>query len=63
MLAYDIARCQGVGNDIEGWREGCEECLRRTEKGREEYQVYMEPPIFITFECEYLINSLTIYSK
>lgn len=29
-LSNDIARCPGVGDDTEGWREGCDDCLRRT---------------------------------
>ena len=28
-LPYDTARCAGVQYDGE-WREGCEDCLRRT---------------------------------
>ena len=57
MLPNDIARCQGVGSDEEGWREGCDDCLRRTSKGREEYQVYMEPPVIIAFWCECRIEA------
>ena len=53
-LHDDIARCEGAGND-EGWREGCETCLRRT-SARNEWSSWMEPPVFITFECEYLIE-------
>ena len=29
-LPDDVARCAGVGNDAEGWREGCGRCLRRS---------------------------------
>ena len=45
-LANDVARCDGVGSDDpdEGWREGCESCLRRTASRPEVYLV-MEPPI------------------
>ena len=32
-LPFDIARCPGVGSDAEGWRDGCETCLRRTAPG------------------------------
>lgn len=53
MLAYDIARCAGVGSDEEGWRDGCEDCQRRTEPGRDDYQVHMAPPAIIAFECVY----------
>ena len=27
-------RCHGSGSDEEGWREGCEDCLRRTSPRR-----------------------------
>ena len=51
-LPQDVARCPGVGDDSEGWRDGCETCLRRTSLGR----VHMEPPPIIAFWCEYLIE-------
>lgn len=52
-LPSDVARCQGVGDDIEGWREGCETCMRRTSPlGR----VHMTPPPIIAFWCEFLIE-------
>jgi hypothetical protein len=52
-LHNDIARCGGVGSDEEGWREGCQTCLRRTAaRGKE----WVEPPPIIAFECEYLIE-------
>lgn len=54
-LPNEIARCPGVGNDAEGWRDGCERCLRRTDPpgdgGRE-----IDPPPIIVFECEFLIE-------
>ena len=54
-LLYDIARCNGV--NIEGeWREGCEDCRRRTEPGSPHRQVYIVPPAAIVFECEYRIE-------
>lgn len=56
-LPKDVARCRGVGNDDEGWREGCEHCLRRTSKTDSEYQSWIEPPAIIAFWCEYLIDS------
>jgi len=56
-LANDIARCNGSGNDTEGWREGCETCLRRTAPRPEVYSMIM-PPQIITFECEYLIEPI-----
>lgn len=50
-LSYDIARCSGV--QIDGvWREGCEDCLRRTSPGRDDWQPYIAPPEIIVFECE-----------
>lgn len=55
-LPFDFARCEGVGNDVEGWREGCDICLRRTSPGREQYQSYMVPEPIIAFECVYLIE-------
>lgn len=52
-----IARCPGVGSDDEGWREGCEKCLRRTVPVESPHQVPpMEPPLIIAFWCEYLIE-------
>ena len=54
-LTNDIARCGGVGSDEEGWREGCDTCLRRTAP-RPDIVVMIEPPPIIAFECEYLIE-------
>lgn len=54
-LPADIARCNGVGDDAQGWREGCETCLRRTAP-RPERVVMIDPPDLIAFECEYLIE-------
>ena len=47
-LPRDYARCAGVGSDDQGWREGCEDCLRRLAAGGEQH---MEPPGVIVFEC------------
>ena len=55
-LPNDVARCAGVGDDEEGWREGCEDCLRRTDPGVGEWVLHMEPPPIIAFWCEYLIE-------
>lgn len=52
-LPHDFARCLGDGSDDEGWREGCEDCLRRTAPGGEQR---IEPPPIIVFECEYRIE-------
>ena len=54
MIHDDIARCEGSGND-EGWREGCETCMRRT-SARNEWSSWMAPPMVIVGECEYLIE-------
>jgi hypothetical protein len=54
-LAKDVARCDGCGDDEEGWREGCETCLRRTAI-REHDSLMMLPPPIIAFECEFLIE-------
>jgi len=50
-LSNDIARCSGVGDDTEGWREGCEDCQRRTAP-RPDPAWWMTPPPIIVFECE-----------
>jgi hypothetical protein len=54
-LPNDDARCNGYGSDEEGWREGCETCLRRTAP-REGIGPTIEPPPIIAFECEFLIK-------
>jgi hypothetical protein len=54
-LPNDVDRCAGDGyqeDDRWDWREGCEDCLRRTSPGGD---VHMEPPPIIVFECEYRI--------
>lgn len=48
-LAADVARCPGDSTDGE-WREGCEDCLRRTDAPHER-QVHMMPPHIAVFEC------------
>jgi hypothetical protein len=48
----DVARCVGVGSFEDGqqhWREGCDDCLRRTATG---YWGWIDPPLVIAFECE-----------
>lgn len=50
-LPNDIARCAGVFDD--GWRVGCEHCLRRTSPGG---RVHMEPPGLLVFGCDYEIE-------
>lgn len=49
-LADDIARCAGVGSDADGWREGCDDCLRRIfPPGNPERVVMMAPPRLIEY--------------
>jgi hypothetical protein len=51
-LPLGIACCPGVGfkeEDGWDWREGCEDCLRRTAPGGGQW---MEPPPIIVFACE-----------
>lgn len=55
-LPNDVARCDGVGDDEEGWREGCEICLRRTAARPHDRCWMMKPPPIIAFECEFLIE-------
>ena len=56
-LPADVARCPGVGSHAEGWREGCETCLRRTAAPTDHpYTARIQPPAIIAFECEYLLE-------
>jgi len=41
-IPYDTARCAGVQYDGI-WREGCDDCLRRTSPGRDQWQTYIAP--------------------
>lgn len=52
ILPADVARCPGYGEPGE-WREGCDDCLRRTEPPVDPERVWMmAPPAIIVFECE-----------
>jgi hypothetical protein len=51
-LPNDVARCAGVGSESEGWREGCEDCQRRTSLSDGDRIVNMMPPPIIAFWCE-----------
>lgn len=54
-LPYDISRCSGVKIDGE-WREGCEDCLRRTSPGRPDgWQTWIMPPAIIVIECHWRV--------
>lgn len=55
-MPNDTDRCPGVGSDSEGWREGCEDCLRRTSPTSAEFAWHITPPAIIAFECEYRIE-------
>jgi hypothetical protein len=55
ILPNDVARCAGVGDDEEGWREGCEDCARRTAGSTSEVSTWMLPPAIIVFCCEFRI--------
>lgn len=55
-LPADVARCPGYQADGE-WREGCEDCMRRTAAPAEHPRVAnMLPPPIVAFECEYRID-------
>ena len=51
-LPTDVESCEGVNAEGQ-WREGCEDCQRRTsppanpQRGRR-----MSPPLIVVFECE-----------
>lgn len=55
-LPADVARCPGVGNNADGWRKGCETCLRRLAPGG---RVHMQPPPIIAFWCDYQVEANT----
>jgi hypothetical protein len=55
-LPNDVARCAGVGDDEDGWREGCDDCLRRISPKTSDNVWMMAPPEIITFECEFRIG-------
>lgn len=55
-LPADVARCPGVEYDDGHFREGCETCLRRTDRSHFPQQVWMAPPAIIAFFCEALIE-------
>ena len=55
MLPNDVARCAGVGDDEEGWREGCEDCARRLAESTSDVSAWMMPPAIIAFWCEFRI--------
>ena len=51
-LPADVARCAGYSADGD-WREGCDDCLRRTSPPVDPQRVWMmAPPALVVFECE-----------
>ena len=56
-LPDDVARCAGSGSDEEGWREGCDVCLRRLSSSDGEWVFHMLAPPIIVVECEFLIDA------
>ena len=54
-LPNDVARCAGVGDDVEGWREGCEDCARRLAESTGDVVAWMMPPAIIAFWCQHHI--------
>ena len=55
-LPDGVARCEGSGSDAEGWREGCEDCMRRTAPATEGGVPPVTPPPIIAFWCEFHID-------
>ena len=56
FLPNDVTRCSGVQTG-EGWRNGCDRCLRRIAGPASEMTPYMEPPALDSLgECRYLID-------
>lgn len=52
-LRGDEASCNGVQADGQ-WREGCEDCLRRTLPPADPERVWrITPPVLVVFECEW----------
>jgi hypothetical protein len=65
-LPYDYARCAGAGSVEDGvmnWREGCDDCLRRTSPGSPHRQSWMTPDPIIAFECPWLIEPGEYYGN
>lgn len=53
-LPADKERCSGVETE-DGWREGCSDCLRRTDRSTFPLNVWMAAPEVIVGECEFRI--------
>ena len=60
-LPADVARCTGVGSDVEGWREGCDDCLRRLAPSVDPERVLrMTPPAIVAKLSELGIPSWVV---
>lgn len=55
-MMQDDARCPGVGDELDGWREGCEDCLRRTTPPSGHHQQWMQPELIIVFMCPWYME-------
>lgn len=56
VLPADVARCEGVSEEGD-WREGCEDCRRRTDPPVDPARVWrMAPPEVVVFECDAMIE-------
>ena len=51
-LPANVERCSGVEDDSGGWRDGCEDCMRRTDRSAFPLTAWMAPPLIVVFECE-----------
>jgi hypothetical protein len=57
---WEVLGCPGAGGSEDGqwhWREGCEDCLRRTRPAPADGVI--DPPPIIAFECELRIEPST----
>lgn len=55
-LPADVARCPGYETDEGDLREGCADCLRRTDRTHVPQEAWVEPPPIIAFWCELRIE-------
>ena len=50
-LPADVESCEGVNAEGQ-WREGCDDCQRRTSPPADPARVLMmAPPVLVVFEC------------
>ncbi len=62
-LPADVDRCSGVEDDDGTWREGCENCQRRTDRSFFPQASWMAPPLIVVFECEARIAPDNVHGK